>query len=71
MNYCECNDDQGAGYTFHDEYGLCDFCLNILKKDHKLIQVCPDCSSILGLIITKRTKGICNRCGSSNSYGVK
>lgn len=24
---CYCDEDQGAGYTFDDEHGPCDFCL--------------------------------------------
>ena len=29
---CYCNEDQGAGYTYSDEYGDCDYCLGIKQQ---------------------------------------
>ena len=31
---CYCNEDQGAGYTYQDEHGYCDYCL-INEKDEE------------------------------------
>lgn len=29
---CYCDEDQGAGYTFHDEHGYCNVCENIVRE---------------------------------------
>lgn len=30
---CYCDEDQGAGYTYQDEYGECDVCRGITADD--------------------------------------
>lgn len=34
-------------------------------------QICPECAKKYGVIINKPTKGICNICGSTNSWSIK
>jgi hypothetical protein len=29
---CYCSRDEGAGYTFSDEYGDCDFCMKLARQ---------------------------------------
>lgn len=29
---CFCNEEQGSGYTYSDEYGGCDFCLGRFEE---------------------------------------
>lgn len=48
MTNCYCNEDQGAGYTYNDEHGPCDVCIdkrrieNVIfqeeQKEHKELQ---------------------------------
>jgi hypothetical protein len=33
---CYCNEDMGCGYTYHDEYGECDFCLCLFEEGIKI-----------------------------------
>jgi len=49
---CYCTEDQGSGYTFHDEYGECDFCLGkfetgqiICADKYNIPRICPDVNS--------------------------
>ena len=46
---CYCNEDQGAGYTYNDEYGDCAFCEGkfregtiICSGPNNVLRVCPD-----------------------------
>ena len=39
---CICDEDQGAGYTYEDEYGDCNFCLGKPAR-------CVECNSIRDL----------------------
>lgn len=46
---CYCDEDQGCGYTFSDEYGPCEFCSGtfetgtlICADEHNEPRVCPD-----------------------------
>jgi len=46
---CYCNQKQGGGYTYRDEYGKCAFCLGEFEEDvticaneYNELRVCPD-----------------------------
>jgi hypothetical protein len=46
---CYCHEDQGAGYTYQDEYGDCDFCLGLFQTGQVICadesnsqRICPD-----------------------------
>lgn len=48
-NDCYCEEDQGNGYTFSDEYGECDFCLGFFEPGTTICEspdggsrICPD-----------------------------
>jgi hypothetical protein len=40
---CICNEDQGAGYTYQDEYGDCNYCLGEPAR-------CSECNSTRKLV---------------------
>lgn len=55
-NECYCDEDQGSGYTYSDEYGPCEFCLGnfqsgtiICTDPHNVMRICPD-SNLVGVI---------------------
>lgn len=35
---CYCNEDQGSGYTYSDEYGGCPFCLGEFQLGQTICQ---------------------------------
>ena len=37
---CYCYEDQGAGYTYSDEHGECDVCLDSIFE-------CPECNATI------------------------
>jgi len=46
---CYCHKDQGAGYSYDDEYGPCAFCLGefssgqvICAGQNNVLRLCPD-----------------------------
>ena len=38
LDHCICNEDQGAGYTYQDEFGQCYFCTGEPAR-------CTECNS--------------------------
>lgn len=45
---CYCQEDQGGGYTYDDEYGKCAFCLDefvigniICADEYNDLRICP------------------------------
>lgn len=50
---CYCNEDQGAGYTYSDEYGDCPFCsgefeggTRICADKSNVLRKCPECTDM-------------------------
>ena len=46
---CYCDEDQGYGYTFSDEYGSCEFCQGLFEEgtiicfdESNVSRICPD-----------------------------
>ena len=49
LDNCYCNEDQGGGFTYSDEYGVCTFCKGnfepgtiICAGPDNILRKCPD-----------------------------